>query len=303
MVNCMPYSGSKKRYAGEIMDVISKYVPSGKFYDVCGGGGAMTAEAVNRGYNVTYNELNTDIYDLAVYLASNDHIPSDWWDWLSKEQFNQLRKADSSPKRTGQLLAFSFGSIWNSTYDNYLFGESWEEYKGLAHNYIVHGFNKDLLEEALLERTGKKIELPVLTGDEIERRKQFRKYVFQETRRANLAQIQTLERLQKLELLANDKSFNTNDITFINGSYVDINPTDGVVYIDPPYRDSIVDGRPNNFVHEDMYEWFRQLKVPAFMSEYEAPRDFELIWSKKSKALAPKKGYKRVERLYWNGVK
>lgn len=299
----IPYPGSKKRFANQVLDVIQKYVPDGDFYDVCGGGASISAAAQARGYTAHYNEIERPMYELVDYLLNHDDLPFDWYDFLTKEQFNKLRQADSNAKRTAQLLAFSFGVIWNCRYPNYYFGQKLASYKQLATNYIQKGAGHDELQEALNQLADKPVELPVLDDSDVtKRRKTFRRSIYKQTKKVNLCQVQNMERLDKIREFAQKvKPFDHRC-----GSLYDLNPTSGIVYVDPPYRDSIVDGQPKNIDYEDLYEWFRSLRVPAFMSEYNAPREFECVWTKPTRSLIPqsKKGAnKRVEKLFWNGIR
>lgn len=57
--------GGKRRLASKIVDKIMLDNPNCKyFYDLFGGGGAVSFEAMQRGLNVTYNELNSGVVKL-----------------------------------------------------------------------------------------------------------------------------------------------------------------------------------------------------------------------------------------------
>lgn len=79
-------------------------------------------------------------------------------------------------------------------------------------------------------------------------------------------------------------------------------PRGWVFYCDIPYKGTC--GYIGGFDHEEFYEWFSSLKVPAFCSEYDAPFTMVAEWDK-----FKKKGDRRTmkvekikERLYFNGT-
>ena len=60
-MNGLPYMGSKRKIASSIVSaVVSRHPNVVNFYDVFGGGGSISLEALKYKYlNVHYNELNT----------------------------------------------------------------------------------------------------------------------------------------------------------------------------------------------------------------------------------------------------
>jgi site-specific DNA-adenine methylase len=69
----IPYMGSKRKLAGEILNFITQRHPDiTDFYDLFGGGGSVSFTAVkDYRFNVHYNELNKHIYSLVKYLKDN----------------------------------------------------------------------------------------------------------------------------------------------------------------------------------------------------------------------------------------
>tara|TARA_R110002020_G_scaffold183213_3_gene379344 strand:+ start:646 stop:1365 length:720 start_codon:yes stop_codon:yes gene_type:complete len=66
-------------------------------------------------------------------------------------------------------------------------------------------------------------------------------------------------------------------------NYKDLSiPSSSLIYCDPPYINTA--GYGFEFNHEEFYDWCRE-KVKeghlVFISEYQAPKDFECVWSKK----------------------
>lgn len=61
----IPYMGSKRKLVSKIISHIKKYNPNCKyFYDLFGGGGAVSLEALKHFENVYYNELDTGVVRL-----------------------------------------------------------------------------------------------------------------------------------------------------------------------------------------------------------------------------------------------
>ena len=80
---------------------------------------------------------------------------------------------------------------------------------------------------------------------------------------------------------------------FLNHSYEDIQfmfdtiepHGDAVIYCDPPYADT--KKYESDFDHVKFWDWVRMMSkrkgVYVYVSEYEAPDDFECVWEKKKK--------------------
>lgn len=71
-------------------------------------------------------------------------------------------------------------------------------------------------------------------------------------------------------------------VQFENVSYLELQiPPDSIIYCDPPYKDTC--GYNVKFNHEEFWEWVRTKTkegCEVFVSEYNAPNDFECVWSK-----------------------
>lgn len=73
-------------------------------------------------------------------------------------------------------------------------------------------------------------------------------------------------------------------VSLYSGDYKKLTiPPNSLIYCDPPYINTT--GYGFEFDHDEFYDWCRQ-KVDedhlVFVSEYEAPKDFECVWSKKA---------------------
>ena len=72
------------------------------------------------------------------------------------------------------------------------------------------------------------------------------------------------------------------DVIFKNEKYYNLKiPANSVIYCDPPYKNTT--GYSNKFNHDFFWNWCRTLSKmghEVWISEYNAPKDFECIWSK-----------------------
>lgn len=136
----IPYMGSKRKLAGDILHFITqRHNGITDFYDLFGGGGAVSFTAV-RDYriNVHYNELNSHIYHLVKYLKENKTLEPKFYEWVTREVFfEQIEKTNEQADwYSGFVMScWSFGNSQNS----YLYGAEIENIKRLAHEFIVHG--------------------------------------------------------------------------------------------------------------------------------------------------------------------
>lgn len=72
------------------------------------------------------------------------------------------------------------------------------------------------------------------------------------------------------------------NVDFICCSYLDLteNITNSVIYCDPPYQGT-TGYKTGQFNHEEFFNWCRLMKSKGnivFVSEYNAPDDFEVVW-------------------------
>ena len=94
-------------------------------------------------------------------------------------------------------------------------------------------------------------------------------------------------------------------ITFVHSFYSDLNiPDNSIIYCDPPYNGT--ESYRDKFDHSKFWDWCRGMATAGhtvFVSEYNAPSDFECVWEQEVKSsLSTKdkgsKGKKAVERLF-----
>ena len=91
----LPYMGSKQNIAYSLMLAILQKKPKAKyFFDIFGGGAAMSLMASQFGLKVYYTEKNAGIVNLLNFLKDNK-IPQEWIKWVTREEFkNCLGKDD-----------------------------------------------------------------------------------------------------------------------------------------------------------------------------------------------------------------
>jgi len=161
----IPYMGSKRRIALEIISFITKRHPEAEnFYDIFGGGGAMSfmAMQIPQFKNVYYNEINTQIVELIRYCQSpptdrsryklGEIYPDKFYEWVSRETFF---KHNYDKDYYGGLLStcWSFGNKQTS----YLFGKDVEEVKRIAHMVCVYRDESALRELNKIVKVGNEI--------------------------------------------------------------------------------------------------------------------------------------------------
>lgn len=92
----LPYMGGKRKLAKPIIDEILQANPKTKyFYDLFGGGGAISFEALKRKKikKVVYNELNTGIVELLKKIQK-EGVTKEFYKWLVRDNleiYNECR--------------------------------------------------------------------------------------------------------------------------------------------------------------------------------------------------------------------
>ena len=91
----LPYMGSKRRLAKKIVETIRERHPDALyFYDLFGGGGAVSSAAIEAGFEVFYNEKNKAVVNLMKVLVSCG-VTADMYNWIPRESFHTLKNSDS----------------------------------------------------------------------------------------------------------------------------------------------------------------------------------------------------------------
>lgn len=308
----IPYKGSKNKIAEKLI----AQLPSAKhFYDLFGGGGAMTHCALLSGkYKyVHYNEFNPLVFK-AFKMAVNGEFEGETR-WISREDFERLKDTDPYV-----AICFSFGN----NLKNYAYNKECEKFKKAVHYSIFFNDNSLLKEyidlsnfnyssENLKER---RLELQRFLTVLLRENKLERKVYTNFNSVGNVRNvIQNLERLERFmsfnpsgnvqNLLQNMNRLEhipqiSNKVILTNLSYEEVPiESDSVIYCDPPYKET--GSYLNDFDHEKFYSWLRSLKQQVFISEYQMPNDFHEVFSiKKRVSFSQKQNTQKVEKLFSN---
>jgi len=239
------------------------------FYDLFGGGGAVSVAALQAGHTVYYNEINTAVVELLRHIQRGGTIP---FDWVSREQY---KKHANDKNWFGGLLqtCWSFGNNGKT----YLYGKDIEQLKKEAHDYLFeNGYNKTSESRTMLLKQFKKDKNIV--------------------DRAALKQLEHLERLNCLERLQRLGRLNIS-----NDDYKNITTNaNAVIYCDIPYEDT-AKYVGNYFDHNEFYKWALDNKNSVFISSYKCPDDFKLVAMFEHRStISAFKNNLVVENLYWN---
>lgn len=214
----LPYIGSKKKVSKRIVEIIKQNFGSDKpVYDIFGGGGAITAELLLNGFEVHYNDLDSDITDMFVRVISQDR---EWIKTLivSRDEFFDI--LSKSQKTVDDKLKLLINSFANNQ-KNYLYGKKQSDMK---YNLAVKIIKKH----------------DVFGG-------------YRQTETYKNAQQEQLERLQQLQRLEQLEQLEQLEVT--NRDYTAFsNVENAILYLDPPYENT-KNPYKFKFDHQLFYDW------------------------------------------------
>lgn len=145
----IPCMGSKRKLAPDLILHMANATPNAKhFYDLFGGGGAMSFAALQSGFfeSVHYNELNTAVVALLEKIRA-DGVTDEFYQWIDRERFFELIKGDDWLAGLAQTC-WSFGNGQGS----YLYGRKVEPVKRVAHDEVMAAGGNAYRLEVLRER-------------------------------------------------------------------------------------------------------------------------------------------------------
>lgn len=290
----IPYMGSKRKLAGDILQVItSRHPVLTDFYDLFGGGGSVSFTAIKdyRGFNVHYNELNSHIFKLVEYLKTKKELEPKFYEWVTREEFfKQLNRTDPDWYSGFVMSCWSFGNKQSS----YIYGEDIEELKRLAHQFVVFG---DL---NAMQSLG--LNLPELLNitDVQKRRVYFCDYIKKNMDIISLELLENHARLQQLERIQNLQNLQNLQITNFSYENVEIRGANPVIYCDIPYKGT-GEYKEGGFDYDRFYQWVTDQNHPVYISEYEAPFQEVEAFRHRSSLSATNNKKKTIERIFWNG--
>ena len=138
----IPYQGSKRTIATQLIDKMLEVKPNAKyFYDLCGGGGSVSFTALQYGFKVHYNELQTSLVEFLEYTLDRVKnnirsefgiFPEEWYNFVSREEFFK-QKPLQTPYSQFVRICYSFANNQN----NFAFHTDTEMNKRLGHNIVV----------------------------------------------------------------------------------------------------------------------------------------------------------------------
>ncbi len=298
----LPYMGSKRKIAKKILDYICSKNPSAKyFFDLFGGGGAVSFEALRRRQfdRVIYNELDTGVVKLLEKIRT-DGVTPEFFQWVDRETFHRHKRDDTW---FGGLVktVWSFGSDQRT----YMFSPKNEKTKKILHEIIVNKSGQALDEFQKL--TSSAIPDSLLSGETInERRLSVMRFLSTQKKRQeleHLQRIQHLDNLRHLERLElSNKSYSLERLELSNKSYSDVlidTPVEQtIVYLDPPYEKT--GGYPCKISHDELYSFIEQCPYKIYLSSYDAPFDCVLEIPHRCSFSVQNRGKRVVERLFCN---
>ena len=155
--SCLIYPGSKEIIAGALLKEIHKHAPNAKyFFDLFGGGGAMSVQALASGLKVYYNEFKTDLCLMFEYIKDCIAHPRNEWSifdkemhfWVDKNEFLEIKQKYVKKeflKGTEIIKSFIYSFGGQGLGASYAFGV--RQWKHAAHNMIFYPFLKDEFEK------------------------------------------------------------------------------------------------------------------------------------------------------------
>jgi len=99
------------------------------------------------------------------------------------------------------------------------------------------------------------------------------------------------------------QSKNIQGVEFLHSNYKDLEiPNNSIIYCDPPYENTASYKGIDTFNHEEFWDWCRNIAKKGhkiFISEYNAPDDFECIHEIELRSTAGKSNIKKsTEKLF-----
>ena len=272
----LPYMGSKNSIVGKFFPLFPK---AKHFYDLFGGGGAVTHYAVlsAKYEQVHYNDIS-DIGSLFEDAVSGKYANETRW--ISREDFYALKDKEPYVR-----VAWSFGNNG----ENYMYSREVEPWKRALHYARVFGDCSEF------RKIG--IETDGTRRDIIKNMPEYKqKYIAWYVREVlkndtqsleSLQRLQRLQSLESLERLQSLQSLQRLQTTQKDYRKITIKPN-SVIYCDIPYRGTCsYDGHGGGgFDYEEFYDWANSQTEPIFISEYSLPDNrFECIYEQKKRGI------------------
>ena len=294
--------GSKRKLSKKIIDYILANNPKTKyFYDLFGGGGAISFEALKRPKlkEIHYNELNAGVVKLLEKIR-DDGVTDEFYQWIDRDTFHNLKGQDSW---LGGLVAtcWSFGNDQKG----YLYSEDNEKIKKHIHNAIVYKCKESIVEFYIM--SGVQIEDSHLRHNTINKRRLcvmnlIKKSVDDRLDMQNLERITRTQHFEGIDNLSMIESLSRiESLSISNKSYNEVEITtpadETIIYLDPPYKDTAK--YQKNIDFDKLYEYIRNSPYKIYISGYDMP--FEVVEEFEHRStLSATANNKVIEKLFCN---
>lgn len=287
--------GSKRKLAKQILSILrNRHSDAVNLYDLFGGGGAISFNALGLFKKVYYNEIETSMVELIYEIQKNGFNP-EWWQPVTREKFIENLELDT-PTAAVIKTCWSFGN--NKRY--YLYGKDVEELKLSAHDFIVN--NREEIRLRFNQLTG--LDLPLFDDNSsfYNRRILIQRAVKGRFDLQSLVMLQSLQSLERLQSLQRLERLQSLQLTNLSYEEVTIKP-DSVVYCDIPYRGTATYEGGDGFDYDKFYKWALTQVFPIYISEYKMPNEFIEVntFSHRSTLSPTNRSKKTIEKIFWNG--
>ena len=253
----LPYMGSKNKIVHFLTTALP---PATHFYDLFGGGGAVTHAAAMSGkwQESHLNDISPLVVHAFVDALNGKFAHEDRW--ISHEEFMRLRDTDAYAS-----ICFSFGNNMRS----YAYRSELEPMKKAIHYAIFYG-DPSLLEAYMPE--ARKITGAPSLRERYSAYRQLHAKVFDSSPfLIGCGGLQSYNRLCRLQAL---ESVSQIPLQASAGDYQDVEILpQSTVYCDIPYRNTKT-YRSGTFDHDRFYAWADSRDFPVFVSEYDMPPEF-----------------------------
>lgn len=293
--------GSKRKIAKDVLDKCLELAPETKyFYDLFGGGGAISFEALQRDQiqEVFYNDFNPQIATLMQGLKDNATPKGLYEKWISREEYKDRRYENSIE---GAIIAtcWSFG---NNPKKGYLYSKALTPHKKLLHEVVVNKSKESLLKfnkEFNINISESVLNIELANNRRLRIGREIRQLA-----KSRLGELRHLESLNKLQHLTSLNRLKEISIfpTITNLSYEDVKintpSNETLIYLDPPYANTTK--YTDIICHDELLKWIQKSKYKIIVSSYEFD-GLKEVYSKDVKTpMSSTNNSKRQEKLFVN---
>jgi 16S rRNA G966 N2-methylase RsmD len=291
----IPYMGSKRKLAHDIVSVIMQDNPQCKyFYDLFGGGGAISFEALEwpNIETVIYNEIDTAITELLKKVLY-EGVTEEFYQWIDRETFHQC-------KRDHDWFAGLIKTIWsfgNKTY-NYLYGKDIEQYKKILHDIVVN--KSEYAVNILNEKYGVELDYKYINNNyNIDERRLYTSQCIKikNNKHERIQHLERLKHLVQLQFLQNKYKLAISSKSY-EQVIIDTPIDETIIYLDPPYKNT---GKYQHEVdHKKLHEYIVNSPYKIYVSSYDWDGLYEVASFNHRTKLSATKNNIVLEKLYCN---